>query len=63
MASANGVSTSALANRRLLERAGLNPANIEDSGICTACHVAHYPSHRAEHGHAGRFAALIALVN
>lgn len=51
----------ARANRRLLERTGIPDAQIEDSGICTSCHVAHYPSHRAEQGKAGRFAALIAL--
>ena len=51
----------ARANRRLLERTGIPSAQIEDSGICTSCHVADYPSHRAEHGKAGRFVALIAL--
>ncbi|HEX5501182.1 MAG TPA: peptidoglycan editing factor PgeF [Thermomicrobiales bacterium] len=49
------------ANRLLLERAGLPPARIEDAAICTACRVADYFSHRAEHGRAGRFAAVIAL--
>lgn len=53
----------ARANRRLLERAGVAPERIEESGICTACQVAHYPSHRAEAGHAGRFAAMIALAS
>lgn len=52
----------ARANRRLLERAGVAPARIEDAAICTACAVAAYPSHRAEAGHAGRFAAIIALT-
>ena len=52
----------ALANRRLLERAGITPDHIEDAACCTACHVAAYPSHRAEAGRAGRFAALIALT-
>lgn len=53
----------ARANRRLLERAGIPAARIEDAATCTSCHVAAYPSHRAEHGQAGRFAALIALVD
>lgn len=52
----------ALANRRLLERAGIAPEHIEDAALCTACHVATYPSHRAEAGRAGRFAAIIALT-
>jgi polyphenol oxidase len=51
----------ARANRRLLERAGIPSDQIEDIGICTSCHVADYPSHRAEHGQAGRFGAIIAL--
>jgi YfiH family protein len=51
----------ARANRRLLERAGIAPDHIEDAALCTACHVADYPSHRAEAGRAGRFAAIIAL--
>jgi YfiH family protein len=51
-----------LANRRLLERAGIPAGQIEDAGICTSCHVAEYSSHRAEQGRAGRFAAIIALT-
>jgi YfiH family protein len=53
----------ARANRRLLERAGVPAGQIEDSGVCTSCNVAEFPSHRAEHGQAGRFAAMIALAN
>ncbi len=52
----------ARANRRLLERAGVAPDRIEDAGICTSCQVAEYPSHRAEAGQAGRFAAIIGLA-
>lgn len=52
----------ARANRRLLERAGVRPERIEDAAICTSCQVADFPSHRAEHGQAGRFSAIIALV-
>lgn len=53
----------ARANRRLIERAGVPAVQIEDAAICTACHVVDYPSHRAEHGHAGRFAALMGLTS
>ncbi len=52
----------ARANRLLLQRAGVAAVQIEDAAICTACHVARYPSHRAEAGRAGRFAALIGLT-
>jgi len=52
----------ARANRRLLERAGIAPDHIEDATLCTSCHVADYPSHRAEAGRAGRFAAIITLT-
>jgi len=34
---------------------------IEVSGICTACHLEDWFSHRAEKGKTGRFGALIAL--
>jgi YfiH family protein len=47
------------ANHILLKNAGIN--NIEISGICTACHLKDWFSHRAEHGKTGRFGALIAL--
>ena len=36
---------------------------IEDSGLCTSCHTDEFFSHRAEHGHTGRFAALLGLTN
>src|SRR5262249_37784297 len=52
----------ARANRLLLERAGVRPDRIEDAAICTSCAVDRYPSHRAELGKAGRFAAIIALA-
>lgn len=52
----------ARANRLLLERAGIPAAQIEDTGICTACNVERFPSHRAQQGQAGRFAALISLT-
>jgi YfiH family protein len=53
----------ARANRLLLERASVRPDRIEDAAICTSCAVDRYPSHRAEQGKAGRFAAIIAMTN
>jgi YfiH family protein len=47
------------ANRVALERAGVG--TIEVSGICTACHIEDWYSHRAEKGRTGRFGALISL--
>jgi YfiH family protein len=47
------------ANRLLLERAGVR--RVEVSGICTACDLKDWYSHRAEKGRTGRFGALIAL--
>jgi YfiH family protein len=47
------------ANRLLLEGAGVK--YIEVSGLCTACHVDDWFSHRAEKGRTGRFGAMIAL--
>lgn len=52
----------ARANRFLLQRAGILAEQIEDVAICTACHVATFPSHRAQQGRAGRFAAIISLT-
>jgi purine-nucleoside/S-methyl-5'-thioadenosine phosphorylase / adenosine deaminase len=47
------------ANGLQLEAAGVQ--KIELSGICTACQVGDWYSHRGEHGRTGRFAALMAL--
>jgi len=47
------------ANIVQLQHAGV--WNIELSGICTACHLDDWFSHRAEKGKTGRFGALIAL--
>ncbi len=47
------------ANRLLLEQAGVR--HIEVAGICTACHLEDWYSHRAEKGKTGRFGAVIAL--
>jgi YfiH family protein len=35
---------------------------IEDAGLCTACHVDEFFSHRAEHGRTGRFGVVIELL-
>ncbi len=47
------------ANRLQLERSGVE--HIEVAGLCTACHLDDWYSHRAEKGKTGRFGALIAL--
>ena len=47
------------ANRLVLERAGVR--NIEIAGICTACYLDDWYSHRGEKGQTGRFGAMIAL--
>lgn len=47
------------ANRLQLEQAGVG--QIELAGLCTACHLDDWFSHRAEKGRTGRFGALIAL--
>jgi polyphenol oxidase len=47
------------ANRFQLEKAGV--VQIEVAGLCTACHLDDWYSHRAEKGRTGRFGALIAL--
>lgn len=47
------------ANQILLENVGVR--NIEISGLCTACDLQNWYSHRGEMGKTGRFGALIAL--
>jgi YfiH family protein len=47
------------ANHLLLNRAGVG--KIELAGLCTACHLEDWFSHRAERGRAGRFGVLMAL--
>jgi len=47
------------ANRLVLEQAGVT--QIETAGLCTACHLEDWYSHRAEAGLTGRFGVLIAL--
>lgn len=48
------------ANQLQLQEAGVE--KIETSGVCTACHLEDWFSHRAEKGRTGRFGALMALV-
>lgn len=47
------------ANTLLLERVGVR--SIEIAGICTACHLTDWYSHRGESGKTGRFGVLIKL--
>ena len=46
--------------RAQLREAGVK--QIEDSGLCTACRVDEFFSHRAEHGHTGRFGIVLGLL-
>lgn len=47
------------ANRLILLKSGVK--RIESAGICTACNLADWYSHRGENGSTGRFGVLIAL--
>jgi polyphenol oxidase len=47
------------ANRLVLEQSGVK--EIETAGICTACHLEDWYSHRGESGKTGRFGVLLAL--
>ena len=47
------------ANRIWLQDSGVHW--IETSGWCTACHLEHWYSHRAEEGRTGRFGAVIGV--
>lgn len=47
-------------NARQLQRAGVE--HIQISGLCTACHLDDWFSHRAEKGRTGRFGAIMKLV-
>ena len=49
------------ANELLLSKAGVE--NIEIAGVCTACNLNDWFSHRAEKGKTGRFGALISLTS
>ncbi len=48
-------------NRKQLRAAGLHDDNIETSGLCTACNLSRFYSHRAEAGRTGRMAVAIGL--
>ncbi len=48
------------ANRLILEKCGVR--KIQIAGICTACHLEDWYSHRGEKGKAGRFGAVIGLT-
>ena len=50
----------ALANRHNLMQAGVK--EIENAGICTACHTDLFYSHRAEKGKTGRFGSIMILT-
>jgi polyphenol oxidase len=47
------------ANRLILEQNGVG--QIEISGLCSACHLQDWYSHRGENGKTGRFGVLLAL--
>ena len=49
------------ANHLVLERSGVR--QVELSGICTACHLDDWYSHRGEAGRTGRFGAVIQLTD
>lgn len=49
-----------VANRSLLERAGVRPEHIEEAAICTKCRQHSWFSHRGQGPATGRFAAVIA---
>lgn len=46
-------------NEAVLHQAGV--IQVETAGICTACHLEDWYSHRAENGKTGRFAVLIRI--
>ena len=50
-----------LANRILMERAGILPENIEDCGICTYCRNDLFYSYRKAAGRTGRHMAVMML--
>jgi len=49
------------ANQAVLREVGVD--QIEVCGLCTACHLEDWYSHRAEKGKTGRFGVLMALEN
>jgi YfiH family protein len=49
------------ANQLVLEQAGIS--QVEVAGVCTACNVSDWFSHRGDKGKTGRFGALLGLGN
>lgn len=49
------------ANRDILVETGVT--QVEVAGICTACNLADWYSHRAEHGKTGRFAIMMSITD
>jgi len=52
----------ALANRYLLDRAGIAAANIDDQAFCTRCHDDRWFSHRSQGPDTGRFGAMVGIA-
>ncbi|OQX29385.1 MAG: hypothetical protein B0D92_04075 [Spirochaeta sp. LUC14_002_19_P3] len=48
-------------NVQSLRAAGVPPGQIGRGGLCTACNLKDFYSHRREHGLTGRYAALMAV--
>lgn len=51
-----------LANRWLLERAGIQSAQIDDPGLCTMCNGDRWFSHRQQGPETGRFGAIVGIA-
>lgn len=51
-----------LANRWLLQRAGLSIENIDDPELCTMCHGGRWFSHRQQGAETGRFGAMVGIA-
>ncbi|CAN5617535.1 peptidoglycan editing factor PgeF [soil metagenome] len=51
-----------LANRWLLERAGVRSAQIDDPGLCTMCNGDRWFSHRQQGPDTGRFGAIVGIA-
>ncbi len=49
------------ANRRQLMDAGVAQAKIHALGLCTACHLTQFFSHRAEQGFTGRMMSIVGI--
>lgn len=51
-----------VANRCVLEKAGILPEHIEVTGLCTCCNGDELFSHRASHGQRGNLGAFLGLL-